>query len=35
VLDAAAKLNRRGRDDIKFVFIGDGKYKDALVKRET
>lgn len=33
VLDAAAELKRRGRDDIKIVLIGDGKCKDALVER--
>jgi|GEM_PF-37165 len=33
VLDAAAELKRRGRHDIKFVLIGDGKCKPALVER--
>lgn len=33
VLDAAAALKKRGRNDIKLVFIGDGKLKPALVKR--
>lgn len=33
VLDAAAELKRRRRDDIKLVMIGDGKCKDALVAR--
>jgi glycosyltransferase involved in cell wall biosynthesis len=33
VLDAAEELKRRGREDIKLVFIGDGKSKPALVKR--
>lgn len=33
VLDAAAELKRRGRDDIKLVLIGDGNRKDALVAR--
>ncbi len=35
VLDAAAELKRRGRDDIKLVFIGDGKAKPALVQRAS
>ncbi len=30
VLDAAAELRRRGRTDIKFAFIGNGKLKPAL-----
>jgi len=30
VLDAAEVLKQRGRDDIKFVFIGDGKLKPEL-----
>jgi glycosyltransferase involved in cell wall biosynthesis len=33
VLDAAAELKRRRRTNIKFVFIGDGNRKDALVAR--
>ena len=33
VLDAAASLRRRGRTDIKFVFIGDGKLKPGLQER--
>lgn len=33
VLDVAAELKRRGRRDIKFVSIGEGKCKDALVGR--
>jgi glycosyltransferase involved in cell wall biosynthesis len=33
VLDAAAELQRRGRRDIKFAFIGDGKRKEALIAR--
>jgi len=33
VLDAAAELRKRGRTDIFFVFIGDGKEKCALMKR--
>ena len=33
VLDAALHLKEMGRDDIKFVFIGDGKLKPALRKR--
>ena len=33
VLDAAAELQRRGRTDIKLVFIGDGNQKDRLVGR--
>lgn len=33
VLDAAAVLKNRGRDDIKFLFIGDGKLKPALMAR--
>jgi glycosyltransferase involved in cell wall biosynthesis len=32
-LDAAKELKRRGRDDIKLVFIGQGKLKEALQKR--
>ncbi len=33
VLDAAAELRMRGRTDIFFVFIGDGKEKPALIER--
>jgi glycosyltransferase involved in cell wall biosynthesis len=33
VLDAAAELKRRGREDIKLVLIGDGNCKDALLDR--
>lgn len=33
VLDAAAELKRRGRDDIKLVLIGQGKLKSALQQR--
>jgi len=33
VVDAAAELNRRGRDDIGVVLLGDGSTKDGLVKR--
>lgn len=33
VLDAANELKKRGRSDIKLVFIGDGKLKPTLVKR--
>src|SRR6185369_12346177 len=33
VLDAAVELKRKGRNDIKIVFIGDGRLKPALVKR--
>lgn len=33
VLDAAAELKSRGRDDIKFVLIGDGKLKPQLMAR--
>ena len=33
VLDAAAVLKKRGRSDVKLVFIGDGKDKDRLVAR--
>ena len=33
VLDAAAVLKRRGRNDIELVFIGDGKLKPELVAR--
>jgi len=33
VLNAAGKLKQTGRDDIKLVFIGDGKIKAHLIKR--
>jgi lipopolysaccharide/colanic/teichoic acid biosynthesis glycosyltransferase/glycosyltransferase involved in cell wall biosynthesis len=33
VLDAAAELHRRGRNDIVLVFIGDGKEKPALIEK--
>lgn len=33
VLDAAAELKRRGREDIKLVLIGDGKLKPQLQAR--
>lgn len=33
VLDAAAVLKKKGRDDIKLAFIGDGKLKPSLIKR--
>lgn len=33
VLDAAAELNRRGRQDIKFLLIGNGMLKPKLVER--
>lgn len=33
VLNAAAELKKRGREDIKLLLLGDGKCKDALVKR--
>ena len=33
VLDAAAVLQRRGRTEIKLVFIGDGREKPRLVER--
>ncbi len=33
VLDMASVLKQRGRDDIKIVFIGDGRVKPELVKR--
>lgn len=33
VLDAAARLKTRGRDDIRLVLIGQGKLKPALVSR--
>lgn len=33
VLNAAAVLKARGRNDIKFVFVGNGKLKPALMER--
>lgn len=33
VLDAAAVLKQRGRADIKLLLVGDGKLKDALMRR--
>lgn len=33
VLDAAAELKKRGRKNIKFLFVGDGKMKPALQER--
>ena len=33
VLDGAAELRKRGRNDIALVFIGDGKEKPALIER--
>jgi glycosyltransferase involved in cell wall biosynthesis len=33
VLNAAAELKRRGRDDIKILLIGDGKLKESLRER--
>jgi glycosyltransferase involved in cell wall biosynthesis len=33
VLDAAVELKRRGRDDIKLLLIGQGKYKPGLQAR--
>lgn len=35
VLDAAAELKKRGRSDIKLVFIGHGKLKPALKQRAS
>lgn len=35
VLDAAAELKRRGRDDIKLLLIGQGKLKVSLQARAT
>jgi glycosyltransferase involved in cell wall biosynthesis len=32
-LDAAQELKKRGREDIKLVFVGQGKLKDSLQKR--
>jgi len=33
VIEAAGELSRRGRVDIKLVFIGDGREKDRLQRR--
>jgi glycosyltransferase involved in cell wall biosynthesis len=33
LLDAAAELKKRGRNDIKIICIGDGREKEALVAR--
>lgn len=33
VLDAAAELKRRGERGVRFVFVGDGKLKEALMQR--
>ena len=33
VLDAAAVLKSRGRDDLEFVFVGDGRLKSHLLAR--
>jgi lipopolysaccharide/colanic/teichoic acid biosynthesis glycosyltransferase/glycosyltransferase involved in cell wall biosynthesis len=33
VLDAASELRRRGRKDIRILFIGDGKEKPSLIER--
>lgn len=33
VLDAASELNFRGRKDIKFLFLGQGKLKQSLIDR--
>lgn len=33
VLDAAAVLKRRGRNDVYIALVGDGKFKSALVER--
>lgn len=33
VLDAALELKSRGRDDIRFILVGQGKLKPALVQR--
>ena len=35
VLDAAHELKQRGRSDIKFLLVGDGKSKDGLRERAT
>ncbi|MDB9800430.1 glycosyltransferase family 4 protein [Alphaproteobacteria bacterium] len=35
VLDAASELNSRGRRDIKFLFLGQGKLKRSLMDRAT
>jgi glycosyltransferase involved in cell wall biosynthesis len=33
VLDVASILQKKSREDIKFVFVGDGKLKPSLIKR--
>jgi glycosyltransferase involved in cell wall biosynthesis len=33
ILDAAAVLEKRGRDDVEFLLIGSGQERDGLVKR--
>jgi len=33
ILDAAALLQERGRDDIKFLLIGSGQERESLIKR--
>jgi glycosyltransferase involved in cell wall biosynthesis len=35
VLDAAAEIKRRGRSDIRFLFVGEGRVKPALQDRVT
>jgi glycosyltransferase involved in cell wall biosynthesis len=35
VVEAAAELQKRGRDDIGIVLLGDGSTKDALVEQAT
>jgi glycosyltransferase involved in cell wall biosynthesis len=35
ILDAAAVLHKRGRDDIKFVMIGSGQERERLIKRAS
>jgi glycosyltransferase involved in cell wall biosynthesis len=35
VLDAASELYSRGRHDIKFLFLGQGKFKQSLMDRAT
>jgi glycosyltransferase involved in cell wall biosynthesis len=35
ILDAAAALQKRGRDDIRFVMIGQGQEREALIKRAS
>lgn len=34
-LDAASELQKRGRKDVKLVFVGQGKLKGSLVERAT